>query len=85
MSKFKVEQYETHVSTYIVEANSEAEAVFKCLNADDSTHVRTKYLEINEDLGMPVDSNQEIADSLDAMGIPIGNVIIPSIRSVSPF
>jgi len=86
MSKFKVEQYETYIATYIVEAGNEAEAVYKVLNGVNfEDEITTEYCEINEELGMPIDSHQEIADSLKTMGISIGEDIIPSIRSVSLF
>ena len=47
-------------------------------SVDDSL----KYLETAEDLGLPVEENRELAEELRALGVSVGDDVIPSIRSI---
>ncbi len=83
MLKYEIEQFEIYVSKYRVEANSEAEAIQKLFDGehepiDDSL----EYVEVAEDIGLPVDENRELADELRALGVSVGEDVIPSIRSI---
>lgn len=83
MPKYEIEQYELHCTKYEVEAESEAEAIKKvfdglALPVDNSQ----EYIEIAEDFGLPNDEYQELADQLRALGLLVGEAVIPSIRSI---
>lgn len=63
--------------------HSEAEAIKKVLDGlalpvDDSL----EYIEVAEDFGLPTDEYMDLADELRALGVPVGEAVIPSIRSV---
>ena len=82
MPTFQIEQYEICVTTYRVEAASEAEAIAKLFDggADvvDNSH---EYIEVAEDCGLLADEHQELAAELRELGVPVDQ-IIPSIRSI---
>jgi hypothetical protein len=84
MPTYEIEQYEIHTQTYRVKAANEAEAIKKLWNGE-ATPVDggLEYVEIAEDLGLPVDEYREIAHELHRLGEQIGEDIIPSIGSVS--
>ena len=47
--------------------------------------VRTEhqeYIEVAEDFGLPVDEYRDLADELRALGVAIGDDVIPSIRTI---
>ena len=83
MPLFEVEQYEIHTQKFQVEASSEAEAIFKVLNGEaKAMDNEQEYIEVAEDIGLPVDEHRTLAEELHRLGIQIGDDIIPSIRSV---
>ena len=83
MPKFEIEQYEIHTQRYRVEADSEAEAV-KRLFDDEASAVDNglEYIEVAEDVGLPVEEYRELADELRKLGESIGEDVIPSIRAI---
>ena len=84
MPKFEIEQFEVHAFTYRVEAENEADAIVKLLDGEaDPTNNGSDYVEIAGDLGLPVDDCGELADKLRELGVPVGEHVIPSIRSIA--
>ncbi len=82
MPMFEIEQYEICVTTYRVEASSEAEAIAKLFDgAADAVDNSHEYIEVAEDCGLPADEHQELATELRSLGVPVDE-IISSIRSV---
>jgi len=41
-----------------------------------------EYVEVAEDIGLPVDEYRELAEELRALGVSVGHDVIPSIRSI---
>jgi hypothetical protein len=41
-----------------------------------------EYVEVAEDIGLPVDENRELAEELRALGVSVGHDVIPSINSI---
>jgi len=83
MAIYEVEQYEIHAFTYRIEAESEAEAIAKLFDGDaQPTGNGPEYVEVAEDFGLPVDEYRELAEELEARGITVGEVVIPSICSI---
>ena len=83
MPTYEIEQYEIHVQTYEVEAESEAEAIAKLFKGDaEPVDDSLEYVEVCEDRGLPAEEHRELADQLRAMGITVDEAVIPSIRSV---
>lgn len=82
MPTYEIEQYEICVTTYRVEAASEAEAIAKLFDggADvvDNSH---EYIGVAEHCGLPADEHQELAEDLRGLGVQVDE-IIPSIRSI---
>ena len=83
MPKFEIEQYEIHVAKYRVVAKTEAEAISKLFGGeaeplDDST----EYIEVAEDIGLPVDEYRDLAEGLRDLDVSVGHDVIPSIRSI---
>jgi hypothetical protein len=76
MPKYQVEQYEIHVSRYIVEADTEGQAISAIYNGGGEL-VNTEYLETAENLGMPA-GNLSRADTNLLTGL---NVMICLLRS----
>ncbi len=82
MPTFEIEQYEICVTTYRVEASSEAEAIAKLFDgAADAVDNSHEYIEVAEDCGLPADEHQELVTELLTLGVPVDE-IIPSIRSI---
>jgi len=83
MPFFRIEQYEIHVQTYQVEADCEAQAIEKLFAGEaDAIDGCLEYIEVAEDLGLPVDEFRELADELFAPDASIGEDVISSIRSI---
>ncbi len=83
MPMFEIEQYEVHTQTYQVEADSKADAIARLLDGeampvDDSLD----YIEVAEDIGLPIDECRELADKLRDLRVPVGEHVIPSIRAI---
>jgi len=71
MPKFIVEQYETHVQKYAVEAEDKAEAIKKVMAGSAKPFGELTYLELNEYAGMSTEagfSDKEL-DKLDAASL----------------
>jgi hypothetical protein len=83
MPTFEIEQYELHAQKYLIEANSEAHAIFKLFsNLADPVDGSLEYVEICEDRGLPADNHLQLADELRELGVTVGEHVIPSIRCV---
>jgi hypothetical protein len=83
MPKYEIEQYEIHIAKYRVEAESEAAAIQKLFDGEtELVDGSLEYVQTSEDIGLPVDENRDLADELRALGVAIGEDVIPSIRSV---
>ena len=83
MARYEIEQYELHVMKYRVEADTEAEAIAKLFEGEaEPVEQSQEYVEVAEDFGLPVDDDQDLADELRALGVPVGEAVIPSIRSI---
>jgi len=77
--KYLVEQYEIHIATLEVEAETKAEAIAKVWKGEGNL-VRTEYSSVCEDLGMDID--EETRKQLEAIGHD-ADFWAPSIHSVS--
>ena len=83
MPKFEIEQYEIHTQRYRVEADSEAEAVKRLFDGEASAvDGGLEYIEVAEDVGLPVEEYRELADELRKLGESIGEDVISSIRAI---
>lgn len=83
MPTYEIEQYEIHVQKYRVEADNEAKAIAKAFDGDaEPVDGSLEYIEIGEDLGLPTDDHRDLAEELRQLGVPVGEAVIPSIRSV---
>ena len=83
MPTFEIEQYELHAQTYRIDAATEAEAIKRLLDGEaDAVDNGLDYIEIADDFGLPVDEHRELTEGLKALDIPVGEHIIPSIRSI---
>ena len=83
MPTFVIEQYEIHTQTYRVEASSEAEAIKILFDGQaDPVDNGLEFIEVCEDLGLPADEHRKLAAQLRSLGVTVGDVVIPSIRSV---
>ena len=83
MPLFEIEQYEIHTIKFQVEAKTKAEAIAKVFNGEaDAVDGSDELIEVCQDLGMLVDENRKLADQLEAIGVSVGDDVIPSIRSV---
>ena len=83
MPMYEIEQYELHVQKYLIEADSEAEAIAKLFNSEaDPVDDSLEYVEICEDRGLPAEEYREIADQIRSLGVPVDAAVIPSIRSI---
>jgi hypothetical protein len=83
MPIYEIEQYEIHIQTYEVEADSEAQAIAKLFKGnaepvDDSL----EYVEVCEDRGLPADEYRKLAEELQSLGVSMGEHVIPSVRSI---
>ena len=83
MPLWEVEQYEIHIQTYRIEAANEAEAIKKLFDGEAETaDGGLEYVEVAEDLGLPAEKHQDLADELRALGESVDEHIIPSIRAI---
>ncbi len=83
MPEYEIEQYELHVMEYRVQAESEAEAIVRLLDGEaEAVDNGLEYIEVAEDFGLPVGEHRQLASQLTARGVPVGEHVIPSIRSV---
>ena len=83
MPKFEIEQYEIHTQRYRVEADDEVEAVKRLFDGKASAvDGGLEYIEVAEDVGLPVEEYRELADELRRLGESVGEDCIPSIRAI---
>jgi hypothetical protein len=83
MPMFEIEQYELHAMKYRVEAANEAEAIRRLFDGEaEPVEQSQDYIEVAEDFGLPVDEYRELADELRALGVAVGEAVIPSIRNI---
>ena len=83
MPMYEIEQYEIHVQTYTVEADSEPEAIAKLLDGlAEPVDNSQDFIEIAEDFGLPVDEHPDLAEALRALGVPVDGRVIPAIRCI---
>ena len=83
MSTYEIQQYEVHAQTYRVKASSEAEALTMLFDGQaDSVDSGLDYIEVCEDLGLPVEEYRDLAGQLRSLGVSLDEHIIPSIRSI---
>lgn len=83
MPMFQIEQYELHAMTFRVEAEDEAHAIARLLDGEaEAVDGGLDFIEVAEDFGLPADEHRGLADQLTALGVPVGEHVIPSIRSV---
>ena len=83
MPTYEIEQYEVHAQTYRVKANSEAEAIKMLFDGQaDPVDNGLDYIDICEDLGLPIEEHGELVDQLHSLGVSVGEHVIPSIRGI---
>ena len=84
MPLYEIEQYEIHSKKYRVIADSPADAIVRLLDCEANPVDGTlEFIEIAEDIGLPVDECDGLAEELRKLGVPVGEHFIPSIRSIS--
>ena len=81
---YEVQQYVLHVMKYRVAATSTAEAIAKLFQGEAELVCQDReFIEVAEDLGLPVDEYPELTAALRQLGVMRGKgEVIPSIRSV---
>jgi hypothetical protein len=83
MPLFEIEQYEIHAMKYRVEAGSPAEAIARLFDgAAEPVCASQDYIEVADERGLPVPEHPELAEQLRALGVPVGENVIPSVRSI---
>ena len=83
MPTSEIEQYEIHVQSFEVEANSEAEAIAKLFDgAAQAMDNSLAFVEVCEDRGLPAAEYRELADQLRSLDVLVNDDVIPSIRSI---
>lgn len=83
MPIFEIEQYELQTVKYRIEAANEAEAVVKLLDGEaEPVDNSLEFIEVADDFGLPADEYAELANQLNELGVPVGEHVIPSIRSI---
>jgi len=84
MPVYEIEQYEIHAMRYRIQATDEAQAVAKLLDGEaEPVDGGLEYIEICDDRGLPADEYRDLADQLRALGVPVDEAVIPSIRSIA--
>jgi hypothetical protein len=83
MPVYEIEQFELHAMKYRVEADSEAHAIAKLFDGEaEPVEQSQDFVEVARDFGLPADEYRELAEELRALGVPVGEAVIPSIRSI---
>ena len=83
MLKRDTATYEVTPQRTGVEADSEAEAVKRLFDGEASAvDGGLEYIEVAEDVGLPVEEYRELADELRRLGESVGEDCIPSIRAI---
>ncbi len=84
MPVFRIEQYELHSQTYSVEADSEAGAISILLDGNGELMDGSQaFVEDAEERGMAVENHRQLAEQLRALGVPVGESVVPSIRAIA--
>ena len=84
MPLFEIEQYELHVMSYRIEAETPAYAIVKLLDCEaEPVDNSQEYIEIADERGLLVADHPDLAAKLRTLGVPVDDRIIPSIRCVS--
>jgi len=84
MPTFEIDQYELHAMTYRIEAEDEAQAIVNLFKGEaEQVEGSLEYIEVCEDLGLPADEHQDLAERLREMGIAVDESVIPSIRRIA--
>lgn len=84
MPLFEIEQYQIHSVKYRVMADGPADAIVRLLDGESKPVDGTlEFIEIAEDIGLPVDECDDLGNELTKLGVPVGEHFIPSIRSIS--
>ena len=81
-ARFEIKEYELHVTTYEVEAQSVAEAIKRLFNGDGDAIDVSEYVGTCEQIGMPLEGNPQLAEELRKLGVQVPGSIVPSIRTV---
>jgi hypothetical protein len=82
---FHVAQYQVHIQKHRVEADSKAKAIYDVLfgTSKGSTELGdAEFCEVDEDRGLPLEDDRELADELIALGVRLKEWGLPSIHSV---
>ena len=84
MPVFEIEQYELYVQGYLVEADSEADAIARFFQGEgNQERTSIEFAGMGNGYGMNLDDNRDLASRLFDLGIiKGGDTIIPSIRSI---
>ena len=84
MPLYEIEQYEIHIQKHRIEADSEAVAIAKLRTGEaDLVEGGSEYSGIHEADGLRVREHRTLAEELRALGITVGQHVIPSIRNVT--
>jgi hypothetical protein len=67
MPKFIVEQYETHVLRYAVEAEDKVEAIKRVMGGHGKQQGEQTFLALNEDIGMSIEEERFTDKELDKL------------------
>jgi hypothetical protein len=84
MATYAIEQYELYVQGYLVEADSEADALERFFRGDGKQELTSmEYAGISNNCGLSLAERPDLASDLTDRGVIKGDdTIIPSIRSV---
>jgi hypothetical protein len=83
MPVYEIEQYEIHTQKFRVTAKSEAQAIKKLLDGGAETvDDGLEYIEVAEDIGLPVEEYRDLAKALRRLGVSVGDDVISSIRNI---
>jgi hypothetical protein len=84
MPLYEFEQYQIHSVTYRVIADSPADAIAQLLDCEaEPVGGSMEFIEIAEDVGLPIDECDDLGNELRKLGVPLGEQFIPSIRSIN--
>ena len=84
MPIYDIDQYELHVLTHRLEADSEADAIARFFRGDGKLELTSiEYAGISNDCGLSLAERPDLASDLMDRGVIKGDdTIIPSIRSI---
>ena len=84
MPTYAIEQFELYVQGYLVEADSEADAIARFFRGEGKQELTSiEYAGISNDCGLSLAERPDLASDLMDRGVIKGDdTIVPSIRSV---